>query len=303
MSKKSGNGNSGPVLPEEVHSLITRKLRYRQREQQKQWASASQVAYLKLHEEMLANIRIRNYRNARTSAPLALYKEIVSNAMTMTEEWPGIVWGVIESILSTAQVVSPDVSAINRIVDEFAWATDVNPFTLNYVDPERFEGIVRREASRYGINRQDDVAFFNSQMGLAAAVAQCGILNTARQAREGVGIAIDLYVLAQHRPVPKLQASTKNHVGLPKSEDKGAWLDVGSREWREQTARKAANAKHDKPGGSRDKQQQIREIWASGKYSSRDRCAEEECAALGVSYKAARNALVNVPKPKTPPRC
>lgn len=297
MSKKSGNGNSGPVLPEEVHSLITRKLRYRQREQQKQWTSASQAAYSKLHEEMLANIHIGNYRNALTSVPLAIYKEIVANATAMTEEWPGIVWGVIESILSTAQVVSPDVSAINRIVDEFAWATGVDPFTLNYVDPERFEGIVRRGASRYGINRQDDLAFFNSQMGLAAAAAQSGILNTARQAREGVGIAIDLYVLAQHCPAPKLKASTKNHVGLPKGEDKGACLDVGSREWREQTARNAANAKHDQPGGSRDKQQRMRELWATGKYSSRDRCAEEECAALNMSYAAARKALRNTSNP------
>jgi len=70
---------------------------------------------------------------------------------------------------------------------------------------------------------------------------------------------------------------------------------VGSPEWRKQTAAVAANARHDQPGGSRAKQRQIREIWATGKYSSRDRCAEEECAALGMSYAAARKALVNTP--------
>lgn len=37
---------------------------------------------------------------------------------------------------------------------------------------------------------------------------------------------------------------------------------VGSLEWRRQNASAAANAKHDKAGGSRDKQQQIRDIWA-----------------------------------------
>src|SRR5207237_4447908 len=51
---------------------------------------------------------------------------------------------------------------------------------------------------------------------------------------------------------------------------------VGSVAWRTQTAKAAANARHNQPGGSRDKQRQIREIWATRKYSSRDLCAEEE---------------------------
>jgi len=37
-------------------------------------------------------------------------------------------------------------------------------------------------------------------------------------------------------------------------------LETGSAKWRSQTARNAANARHDKLGGSRDKQQQIRDI-------------------------------------------
>jgi hypothetical protein len=68
---------------------------------------------------------------------------------------------------------------------------------------------------------------------------------------------------------------------------------VGSPAWRKQTARTAANARHDRPGGSRDKQRQIREIWATRKYLSRDLCAEQECAALGMSFSAARKALRN----------
>lgn len=74
--------------------------------------------------------------------------------------------------------------------------------------------------------------------------------------------------------------------------------EIGSPEWRSQNASAAANKRHDKPGGSRDKQQQIREIWATGKYTSRDLCAEQECAAIGMSISAARNALKNTPEPK-----
>ncbi len=72
---------------------------------------------------------------------------------------------------------------------------------------------------------------------------------------------------------------------------------VGSAEWRSQNAQTAANALHDKPGGSRDKKNQIRTIWASGKYSSRSICAEQECAGLNMSYDAARKALTNTPDP------
>jgi hypothetical protein len=95
-----------------------------------------------------------------------------------------------------------------------------------------------------------------------------------------------------------------SHVHKIEEEDFGCTAEkdrlqppVGSPEWRSQTARNAANTRHDQPGGSRDKQRQIRDIWASGKYSSRDRCAEEECAALNMSISAARRALRNTPDP------
>jgi len=70
---------------------------------------------------------------------------------------------------------------------------------------------------------------------------------------------------------------------------------------RQRTAKKGANTRHDKPGQSRDKQREIRELWASGKYSTRDVCAEQECAALEVSFSTARKALRNTPEPSS--RC
>lgn len=63
-------------------------------------------------------------------------------------------------------------------------------------------------------------------------------------------------------------------------------------------AQKAANALHNKPGGSRDKQKAIREMWATGKYTTRNICAEEEYQGLNMSYDAARRALRNTPDPK-----
>jgi hypothetical protein len=68
-------------------------------------------------------------------------------------------------------------------------------------------------------------------------------------------------------------------------------------EKRSKAATLAADALHNKPGGHRQKRAAIRATWASGKYTSRDVCAEQECAALGMSFSAARKALRNTPNP------
>ena len=65
------------------------------------------------------------------------------------------------------------------------------------------------------------------------------------------------------------------------------------------TARQAAEALHSKPGGTREKRAAIRSIWSSGKYSSRDICAEQECASLGMSFSTARKALIGTPDPSS----
>ena len=60
---------------------------------------------------------------------------------------------------------------------------------------------------------------------------------------------------------------------------------------------KAANVLHDKPGGNRDKQAAIRAAWATGKFKSRDICAEQKCAGIDMSFSAARKALRGTPTP------
>lgn len=62
-------------------------------------------------------------------------------------------------------------------------------------------------------------------------------------------------------------------------------------------AKAGAEALHNRHDGTRKKRREIREIWADGKYSSRDICAEQECAALGMSFSTARKALQNTPDP------
>ena len=58
--------------------------------------------------------------------------------------------------------------------------------------------------------------------------------------------------------------------------------------------------RHDAPGGSHEMAGEVRKEWASGKYKSRNQCAEKVHEKMGMSFKAARNALVGISKPETP---
>jgi hypothetical protein len=152
---------------------------------------------------------------------------------------------------------------------------------------------------------QEDTAGKEWKLGLLKDNEQQGEVKLAIE--NGVSLTV------AHQNIPLFNVLALNQRGL--KADKDALLrlaeaptrqpvsGMGSPEWRKQTAKAAANARHNQPGGSRDKQQRIREIWATGKYSSRDICAEQECAAMDMSYSAARKALRNTPDPSAPSRC
>ena len=129
--------------------------------------------------------------------------------------------------------------------------------------------------------------------GAAERQGGCGAVTLSIEA--GVALA-----LAGGQGIQLVHVLTLNKHGL--NADKDALLrmmegdtqqpvsGVGSAAWLKQNARAAANARHSKPGGSRDKQDQIREAWASGKCTTRDICAEQEYAALEMSFSAAPKA-------------
>ena len=91
-----------------------------------------------------------------------------------------------------------------------------------------------------------------------------------------------------------LVASAAYWLGICKGG--GAYNEI-ARDVKSQQARQNAETGYNKPGGSREKVKQIRDIWASGKYTSRDVCAEQECAEIGMSFSSARKALRNTPDP------
>lgn len=68
-------------------------------------------------------------------------------------------------------------------------------------------------------------------------------------------------------------------------------LDDNEKALRSLIGKKSADALHNAPGGSREKRRSIQAIWKTGKYTDRDLCAEQECAALEMSFSTARKAL------------
>jgi hypothetical protein len=59
-----------------------------------------------------------------------------------------------------------------------------------------------------------------------------------------------------------------------------------------------AHTQHAKSGGAKERRKNIISAWVSGKYNSRDECAEKEARAYGISFSTARNYLRNTPDPK-----
>ena len=97
----------------------------------------------------------------------------------------------------------------------------------------------------------------------------------------------------------QIHQQLRNYVPADAVGDMQAYLRAAEAVHRKNSisAKRGADALHNKPGGSREKQAAIKAAWASGKYTSRDICADEECNALGMSFSAARKALRNTPDP------
>jgi hypothetical protein len=89
-----------------------------------------------------------------------------------------------------------------------------------------------------------------------------------------------------------LKAKPKTSQGIPEEPP-----DAIVRAVRSQIARTASNVHHDKPGGSREKRALIRAQWATGKFTTRVDCADQESGAIKMSYGTAIKALQNEPEP------
>lgn len=85
--------------------------------------------------------------------------------------------------------------------------------------------------------------------------------------------------------------------GLP---DLYLLIEIGVKGWKaieadkSETGRRGAEALHKENKGKREK---LHEVWASGRYRTRDSCAEREHKNLDVSFATARRWLRRTPEP------
>lgn len=61
--------------------------------------------------------------------------------------------------------------------------------------------------------------------------------------------------------------------------------------------RQNVEARHSKRGGSRDKRANVQAEWASGRFKTRDQCATDCHAKVGLEWQTARDALKGTPDP------
>lgn len=98
-------------------------------------------------------------------------------------------------------------------------------------------------------------------------------------------------VLNNYRKIRQLVIDLTNHSLTKESMELNAFM-AGS-DALTINGKKGGNKKNEKTNRAKET---IINIWKSGKYISRDICAEQEAAGIGISFSTARKALINIQK-------
>ncbi len=286
---KNSSHKQGQTLPDEVRDLIARKLSHLQREHQERLLSKSHAIFEKWDEKAKTRLSAQG-SSVYVWNSIHAYKEVTSSVANTVKNWGEAVWGALKPILDNVLPIHLSSIELNSIADK--WIDAQALFALNAIDAEQIKEMILRKTGRFGRIPDKTTTALKKRLDLEHTLAHVSITNTARQAHEKLSISIEEYLLT-HRP-----SELNNNIKIEHEDDiQDQGPEVGSPEWRQKNAREAANARHDQPGGSRDKQRKIRELWATGKYRSRSECAETEHERLGMALTTAIDALKNTPKP------
>jgi hypothetical protein len=179
----------------EIRKLLFRKLRLKQGEQDEKVLNEIQCAYVDLRQAVHSAVQSKKTIAALSHDLQVVYRQLVEIAREATENWPENVKKTITEILALTPTVDIDQAEVINLIDRFTWPSGQAPPTLQIVDARRFRDMVSRETSRYGMNQETLFAILESSLRHAVALANLGILNQARIAREKLGIALDEYFI------------------------------------------------------------------------------------------------------------
>lgn len=288
-------------LPEDLKRLIRRKLKVLQQELELRLCEYRTEATTDVQASILAILLKGNKLVAIQDRALTAYRGQVLKTRTELLVWPISIWDAMKGTLDLAGLREPiDRAEIVAIIEDFIGSPTTPNIAAEYLEPTTYFDSVRRTASRFGLSDEQHYEELKSALDQAARLATADFTNVARHTRTKVEISIDEFLLG-HAAKPEKSQRPPTRDSTRKTKDSRLSIPKGSPGWWSERGRAAANARHDLPGGARDLKEQMLNIWASGKYSTKNNCAEQECDALGLSFKAARNALINAPTPKPYP--
>ncbi len=282
-------------LPHDLLSLIDLAVQLKKRASSARVQAGSADVHMQMHKDVKEAFSRRQDGNAYIAIPIDAYGRLVDVIVADAQLWPHDVWEAIRDVCEAAGIVSRSARGLEMLVDHYAWAVGAKPPSLALVTAERFAEARKRLLSRMG--RRDDEAesAFVRLIALKAGLATVRLMNTATEARAAVRLGIEMFVLRAQtaeriqKAAPAKQTARATRDGpaltMPKTTASARRSEIAS---------KAALAKHARMGFA-DRKRKLIEAWDSGRYTSKDRCAEEECGALGISYSVARKALTNKP--------
>jgi len=105
-----------------------------------------------------------------------------------------------------------------------------------------------------------------------------------------------LFAMSDIEAIESEEFGNKTKDGRARIAQEKVAPEIGSEEWRRENARNAAKARHNQPGGYRDKKRQALDEWRTGKYETHTECANQIHKKLGLAIKTVQNYLRNEPK-------
>lgn len=286
------------ILDLHIFDFIKRKLSYILQQEKMKWMRRNQRLLQDMQEQVVAGIHAEKIFNSHEDPALHYYDELCKGARDITQNWPSMAWQSMRPILDKTVINPTNLGDILDLIDTFSWRVrSREPFPLSYIDKEEFMATVMNLAKSYKMPNPLDDSRFMILLNQKSTAAQNELRVLARTSRVGIGLVVEEYFI--ERQAHSIYLNSNSNQGAQRNDGPDdSDPHLSNKSWFSRNARKAANARHDQPGGSREKQRAIQEIWESGKYTSKDRCAEEECGSLGISFATARKALRNIPEPK-----